>query len=109
MEDSILNIFTLVFFGLLLLLCLYVWIALVVKRRKTVITVLFKHSDAEEGRSFPTGEPYYRENYFVDCLVKGKNRTLRCRSDMYNHFTEGESYTVILGHNEIKALDKKYF
>ena len=55
MEDSILNIFTLVFFGLLLLLCLYVWIALVVKRRKTVITVLFKHSDAEEGRRLSDG------------------------------------------------------
>ena len=112
-EETFANIFTIVFFSLLLLFCFIVSIRQFSKnknktKKKGRAKILFKSIDEYDGTRYPDLTTYHVTNYYVDCLIGGEKKTFSCCEYMYNFVQKGESYDVVYTTHTIE-LDRKYY
>lgn len=113
-EETFANIFTIVFFSLLLLFCFIVSIRYQFSKNKNKrekkgrAKILFKSIDEYDGTRYPDLTTYHVTNYYVDCLIGGEKKTFSCCEYMYNYVQKGETYDVLYTKHWIE-LDRKYY
>ena len=118
MEYKIANIFTIVFFAVLLALWLFVSIKKAVsikaKEKETVketkarAKILFKSVNEYDKTNLTNLTTYHVRELYIDCLIDGEKMTFLCGEYMFDYVQKGETYDVVHTSNRI-ALDKKYY